>query len=194
MESIQLLGALRTEGFGALRLRAASAAAERIMCSRDCDGPSGAAGVTRWRRLCRSSTERFYVSCNNNSLLFLQLRGFLLKLLPATAEHFHLDHQLLHLYLVFVAISRFADRSLELLIKLFGNSLFHCWIMRVLSWRISSTSLLLESTVSIAKRALESRSRKAERNLHHHHRTDILLNRNHSTCHRCNRTAHQYCS
>ena len=66
--------------------------------------------------------------------------------------------------------------------------------MRVLSWRISSTSLLLESTVSIAKRALESRSRKAERNLHHHHRTDILLNRNHSTCHRCNRTAHQYCS
>ena len=95
MDSIQLLGALRTEGFGALRLRAASAAAERIMCSRDCDGPSGAAGVTRWRRLCRSSTERFYVSCNNNSLLFLQLRRFLLKLLPATAEHFHLDHQLL---------------------------------------------------------------------------------------------------
>ena len=51
--------------------------------------------MTRWRRLCRSSTERFYVSCNNNSLLFLQLRRFLLKLLPTTAEHFHLDHQLL---------------------------------------------------------------------------------------------------
>ena len=68
-------------------------------------------------------------------------------------------------YLVFAAMSVFVDISSKLWIRLLGKSEFHCWMIRVLSWRILYTSFPFGSIDSTDNLALDSLSRNAERNL-----------------------------
>lgn len=68
-------------------------------------------------------------------------------------------------YLVFVAISVLDERVSIQWTGLFGNSVFHCWMIRVLNCLESSISLPDGLIVSIENLTLDKRSKKAERNL-----------------------------
>ena len=68
-------------------------------------------------------------------------------------------------YLVLVAIRILDDKELMLWIGVFGNSKFHCWMIRVLRFldsAISFPSMWRDSRVFFA---FDKRSRKADKNL-----------------------------
>lgn len=68
-------------------------------------------------------------------------------------------------YLVFVAISVLDERVSMQWTGLFGNSVFHCWMIRVLNCLESSVSFPDGLIVSMENLTLDRRSKKAERNL-----------------------------
>lgn len=71
-------------------------------------------------------------------------------------------------YLVFVAMSELVDMSPLLWIRLLGNRAFHCWMMDVLSFRISKRSIpevCTQPKDSMDSFAFANRSRNADRKL-----------------------------
>lgn len=67
------------------------------------------------------------------------------------------------------------DRESKQWIGVLGNSIFHCWMMCVLSCLESPISFPGKFIASTEIFALESRSRKADRNLHTMYRNKITF-------------------